>query len=239
MRKRPIMMILIPAYIAVFAGMLFTTTMYDNAADAIAENTPLTKRHRVVIDAGHGGMDGGATSCSGVLESKLNLDIAFRLNDLFHLLGIDTVMIRNGDYSVYTQGATIAQQKVSDLKQRVQISNTTKNAFVISIHQNYFPDSRYYGPQIFYAKTEGSLTVAGKLQNTLNLTLAKGCKRKEKQANGIYLMEHLTCDGILVECGFLSNPAEEGKLLSANYQKQICSVIACVIANHFNSQQLS
>ena len=239
MRKGSLQLILIPVYIAVFVAMFFAALSYENAVDTITENAPLPDRQCVIIDAGHGGIDGGATSCSGVLESTINLDIALRLNDLFHLLGIDTVMIRSGDNSVHTQGQTIAQQKISDLKQRVQIANSTNNAFVVSIHQNYFPDSRYYGPQIFYANTPESRSLAEKLQNTLNTTLGQGSNRKQKPANGIYFMEHINCGGVLIECGFLSNPEEERKLLTSDYQKQLCCVLASVLANQLNSQQLS
>ena len=76
----------------------------------------------VVIDPGHGGVDGGATSCSGILESNINLDISLRLNDLMHLLGINTIMIRDTDKSVYTNGETIGQKKISDLQERYMLS---------------------------------------------------------------------------------------------------------------------
>ena len=239
MKNKAVKLSLITAYIAAFSMMLLSAVTYENTINVIAEKSAVAKRHCIVIDAGHGGLDGGTTSCSGVLESKINLDIALRLNDLLHLLGVDTVMIRNGDYSVHTQGQTIAQKKVSDLKNRVRIVNTTNNAFLVSIHQNYFPDSRYYGPQIFFANTFDSEAVAEKFQKTLNSALSPGSKRAHKQAKGIYLMENITCDGILVECGFLSNPEEEQKLLSPTYQKKLCCVLASVVTNHLNSQQLS
>jgi len=237
MNKRSVRMLLFPAYIAVFSAMFLFARTYNYAVNTVTENAPIADRHCIIIDAGHGGIDGGATSCSGVLESKINLDIAHRLNDLLHLLGKDTVMIRTGDYSVHTQGQTIAQQKISDLKKRVQIANTTSNAFLISIHQNYFHDSRYYGPQIFYANTPESKAIAEKLQHTLNTSLCCGSNRKVKPANGIYLMENITCNGILIECGFLSNPEEESLLLSAAYQKNLCCVLASAITNHLISQQ--
>ena len=117
----------------------------------------------VVIDAGHGGIDGGATSCTGSLESHINLEIATRLNDLLHLLGVNTHMIRNSDISVYTSGTSIAEKKASDLKERVRIINQTENAFLISIHQNYFPQNQYHGAQVFYRSTEESKNFATEL----------------------------------------------------------------------------
>lgn len=238
MNKRTIGL-LIPTYTIVFLAMFFGASTYKKATEVLAVTEALAGRRCIIIDAGHGGIDGGATSCSGVLESQINLDISLRFNDLLHLLGVDTVMIRNGDYSVYTQGKTIAQQKVSDLKKRVHVANTTQNAFLVSIHQNYFQDSRYYGPQVFYANTPGSNTAAAMLQNSLNAALSQGSKRKQKPAKGIYLMDNITCDGILIECGFLSNPAEEKKLLSPAYQKKLCCVLASVLTNHLIPKQLS
>ncbi len=182
-----------------------------------------------MIDAGHGGEDGGATSCTGVLESNLNLEIALRLNDLYHFLGYDTIMVRTNDTALHTQGNTIAARKASDLKARVAIANSTEKCIWISIHQNYFHDERYSGAQVFYADTEDSDIIGKQLQSNLVRTINPGSKRQAKKANGVYLFEHMQCTGILVECGFLSNREEEAKLRSANYQKQLCCVIGATI----------
>ena len=185
----------------------------------------------IVLDAGHGGEDGGATSCTGVLESGINLEITLRLRDLLHLLGRETRMIRTSDISVYTKGGSIAQKKMSDLKERVRIVNTTPNAMLLSIHQNNFSDSRYSGAQVFYADTQGSERLAKVLQCALISSLNKGSNRKCKQSDGVYLMEHISCPGILVECGFLSNPAEEARLRSPDYQRKLCCVIAATVSS--------
>ena len=196
----------------------------------LKENSPTNERTCIVIDAGHGGIDGGATSCNGALESTINLEIAFKVNDLLHLLGIDTLMIRTTDESVHITGETIAAQKISDLKQRVKIVNQTKNAILISIHQNYFSDSRYNGAQVFYSTTMHSDILAKEMQANLNKTLITGTRRQATKADGIYLMQNINCIGILVECGFLSNPEEEARLRSDAYQKKISSVIASTIS---------
>lgn len=239
MKKQTISTVLCPLYIVAFAAMFCAAFAYSKVADSAVENAPFADRHYIVIDAGHGGIDGGTTSYTGVPESTINLQIALCLNDLLHLLGVETVMIRDGDYSVYTQGQTIAQQKVSDLKQRVHIVNTTTNAFLISIHQNHFQDSRYFGPQVFYPAAGNSKAVAQKMQAALNATLSPGSNREHKAASGIYLMEKITCDGMLIECGFLSNPAEEHKLLDPEYQKKLCCVIASVSTNYLFDQQIA
>ncbi|MBQ8834548.1 MAG: N-acetylmuramoyl-L-alanine amidase [Oscillospiraceae bacterium] len=189
----------------------------------------MEREHCIVIDAGHGGIDGGATSCTGKLESTFNLEIALRLNDLLHFLGYETKMIRTTDTSVYTKGETIAQKKISDLKERVRMVNETENALLVSIHQNNFSDGRYSGAQIFYADTEGSQLLAKQLQDAFVSTLNPGSNRQSKQSSGVYLMEHIDCTGVLVECGFLSNAQEEAKLRSPDYQQRLCCVIAATM----------
>ena len=204
----------------------------SRAATTMAESAPIKDRYCIIIDAGHGGVDGGATSCSGVLESQLNLEIALRLNDLLNLLGFDTKMIRTEDISVYTEGETIAAKKVSDLKQRVKLVNGTENAVLISIHQNYYSESRYHGAQVFYSVHETSKQLSVQLQKGFAAT---GSTRSAKPADGVYLMEKVKCPAALVECGFLSNPTEEAKLRSAEYQKIIAAVIAASMSTFLNT----
>lgn len=189
----------------------------------------------IVIDPGHGGVDGGATSCTGKLESAYNLEIALRLNDLFQLLGYDTYMIRTQDVSVYTSGTSIAQKKISDLKERVRIANETENALLLSIHQNTFPDSRYSGAQVFFGNAEESRHLAEQLQKMFVQTLNPGSRRQAKKSSGIYLMEHIRCPGVLIECGFLSNPKEEANLNRKEYQQQLCCVIVSAVGSFLSN----
>lgn len=184
----------------------------------------------VIIDAGHGGIDGGATSCSGVLESTINLQIARRLEDLMRFMGYQTRMIRTTDTSIHTQGNTIAAQKLSDLKERVRIVNETEDALLVSIHQNTFSDSRYAGAQVFYANTEGSKELAAAMQDAFTATVNPESKRKSKGASGVYLMEHIQKPGVLIECGFLSNVQEEAQLRDPAYQRKLCCVIASTVS---------
>lgn len=201
----------------------------SQAVTTLGESAPVAREHTIIIDAGHGGIDGGATSCTGILESTINLQIALRLDDLMHFLGYQTYMIRTTDTSIYTQGNTIAAQKVSDLKERVRIVNETEDAILISIHQNTFSDSRYGGAQVFYPKTDGSKELASAMQGALITIANPDSKRVCKKADGVYLMEHIEQTGILIECGFLSNPEEEALLRSADYQKKLCGIIAATV----------
>ena len=222
-------------YCLTIGGLLLAVIWGSRAITVISENMPVERQHCIIIDAGHGGEDGGATSCTGKLESSFNLEISLRLNDLLHLLGYDTAMIRTSDVSIYTKGETIAQKKVSDLKERVRIANETENALLLSIHQNTYPESRYSGAQVFYANTAGSQQLAKELQSGFAATVNQGSNRKSKKSDGIYLMEHISCTGILVECGFLSNPEEEARLRSMEYQKKICCVIASSVSTYLSN----
>lgn len=225
----------IPFYLLVIIGFIGVVNWFNNATTTAIQTKPVYREHTFIIDAGHGGIDGGATSCTGVLESKVNLQIALRLNDLMQLLGHNTVMIRTTDTSIYTEGNTIAAQKLSDLKERVRIINETQNGILISIHQNTFSDSRYGGAQVFYANTQGSRELAKALQDNLKSALNPGSSRISKKASGVYLMEHIERPGVLIECGFLSNPEEEVKLRSEEYQKALCCVIAASVSSHLNT----
>ena len=226
MKEMKLLRSLAPVYVLIVFCFLFAAIGGSRAITVIAENTPVTGRKCVVIDPGHGGEDGGAVSCTGVTESTFNLDIALRLRDLMHLLGMDTVMTRDTDRSIHTDGETIAARKVSDLKERVRLANGIENAILVSIHQNHFPDSRYSGAQVFYKPNNESAELAARLQTAFVQTINYGSNRKSKKADGIYLMEKVQLPAIFVECGFLSNYQEEAKLRDDQYQKQVAAVIA-------------
>lgn len=221
--------VFMPLYAMVLLGTLLLALFANKAVTTIAESTSLQNRHCIIIDAGHGGVDGGATSCTGILESQINLDIALRLDDLLHLLGYRTLMIRTEDVSIHTQGDTIAAKKISDLKERVRIVNSTENAILLSIHQNYFPEGKYHGAQVFYPATAGSKELGQTLQKNLISALNKTSNRQAKKVSGVYLMEHIQCTSVLIECGFLSNPEEEANLRNAEYQKKLCCVLAASV----------
>lgn len=219
-----------PLYLISTMVVISICTFGSRAVTAVWENSALQRQNVIVIDAGHGGEDGGATSCTGMSESQINLEISLRLNDLFRFLGYETKMIRTTDISVYTEGNTIAAKKASDLKQRVKLVNETEGALLISIHQNIFPDSRYSGAQVFYK--EDSNILAQSLQTAFTSHLNPGSRRKSKKAEGIYLMQHIKKPGILVECGFLSSPEEEYQLRTGEYQQKLCTLIVTTVSNY-------
>lgn len=221
---------MVPLYLVVCAVILLLTAAGNRAVTVMAQSAPVEDRLCIIIDAGHGDPDGGAVSCTGVSESGINLEISQRLRDLLHLLGYDTMMTRTTASSVYTQGDTIGEKKVSDLKERVRMVNAVEDSILLSIHQNHYSDSRYSGAQMFWADTEGSKELAEALQSAFVSHLNHGSNRAAKKCQGIYLMEHIECPAVLVECGFLSNPAEEASLRDEEYQKKICCVIVSALS---------
>lgn len=223
-----------PLYLLMSLAVTAVAVGGSRAVTAVAENMPIVRRSIIVIDAGHGGEDGGAVSCTGALESHINLQVAVRLDALLHLLGYETLLIRSTDTSVHTEGTTVAARKASDLRQRVRTVNQTENALLISIHQNLFADSRYSGAQVFFNSQPGSRELAQSVQAAMIAALNPQSNRRIKQSQGIYLMQYINKPGILVECGFLSNPEEEAKLRAGEYQKKICCVIASSVAQFLN-----
>ena len=171
---------------------------------------------RLVLDAGHGGEDGGAVSLTGVPESQINLAITLRMEEILALCGIPTQPLRRQDISLYSEGAgSLREKKVSDLHNRVKEIQREENTVLVSIHQNSFPQGKYHGTQVFFAPTAGSQALAEAVQQAVRTALQPDNQRNAKEIpKEIYLMNHITCPAILVECGFLTNPKEEAHLLT-------------------------
>jgi len=184
--------------------------------------------HTLVIDAGHGGEDGGAVSVSGVSESVLNLAVAKRLDEILGLYGVPSVMLRQEDVMLSDPGGrTMRERKVSDLHNRVKAVEDAENAVLISVHQNSFTDSKYSGAQVFYAPTADSQAFAERTQELLRVQLSPGNDRKAKPIpQSVYLMNHISCKAILVECGFLTNPEEDRLLQTPEYQLKLAATLA-------------
>lgn len=178
----------------------------------------------IVIDAGHGGEDGGASAADGTLEKDINLSISMKLSSMLQLYGFDIKNIRDTDISIYDDTAdTIFNKKVSDLKNRVKIFNSSQNNIVISIHQNKFEESKYYGTQVFYSSNDdkSALLAENIKTSVVSLLQNENTRQCKKAGSEIYVLNNAEVPAVLVECGFLSNPNEAEKLKSEDYQKQI------------------
>lgn len=183
----------------------------------------------IVIDAGHGGEDGGAVAADGTAESGVNLAVALRLDALLRFLGEDTLLTRTDERAIYSADAqTLRQKKVSDLQNRVTLVNAQENAVLVSIHQNSLPsDTRVRGAQAFYGRQQGSDALARSVQAQLNAAVnGETAKTEKAMDDAIYLIKNVTCPSILVECGFLSNPAEAALLQTPAHQLRLAAAIA-------------
>lgn len=182
----------------------------------------------LVLDAGHGGEDGGAVSITGVPESEINLSIVLKLRDILGLYGVDPILLREEDVSLHDGDAnTLREKKRSDLKNRVEAIEAVEGGTLLSIHQNTYTSSRYRGSHVFYAPTEGSQPLADHFQNSIKAALQPENERAVKRIpDTVYIMNHITCPAILIECGFLTNPEEEALLRDEDYQRRLSAVIA-------------
>ena len=184
----------------------------------------------IILDAGHGGSDGGAVSADGTPESGINLAIALRLRDFFSLVGQQTMLTRTGEASLADAGSeTLRKEKVSDTKNRVVLINSVTNGRLISIHQNTLPGHPgVHGAQVFYGKLPDSDACAASVQQALNDTInIDNTKVSKPIGSDIYIMAHAQCPAILVECGFLSNSSETALLLTPEYQTKLAVAIGC------------
>lgn len=209
------------------ALMAQTLSWYAKKSTPAVEPIVVGTAGTLILDAGHGGEDGGAVSLTGVPESQINLEIVQRMEDLLGLYGSAPVLLREEDVSLHDDTAvTLREKKVSDLKNRAEMIAAQENAVLISIHQNTYTDGQYRGTQVFYAPTEGSKELAAQLQQTVRSALQPENSRQEKAIpNTVYLLNHITCPGVLVECGFLTNGEEEALLREAGYQKKLAAAL--------------
>lgn len=188
---------------------------------------PMEQQAVLIIDPGHGGADGGAVAADGTKESELNLQISMKIKSLSDLLGIKSVIIRETEELPYPESAgTIAEKKVWDQHRRLQLINFYDEAVLISVHQNFYPDSRPAGPQVLYSDMPEAKALGEICHDLLNSNLCPQNRRVASPASDkIYLMKNAKCPAILVECGFLSNPSELQLLKDNTYQKKLAAII--------------
>lgn len=205
---------------------LFCLHLQSDRADPVFAPAHRQK-HVLLIDPGHGGEDGGAVSVSGVPESGINLSIALKCEQLAGLYGIPVQLLRTEDTSLAdAEAETLREMKRSDLEKRVEIVNSTENALLLSIHQNNFTQPEYYGAQVFFRPEQQSQLWASRTQEQLRNCIDPENRRQPKEIpEDIYLMSHIDCPAILVECGFLSNPEEDQLLQTSTHQCLLAAVM--------------
>lgn len=223
--------------VVMFSGLAFVA--YGKISDHML-SARKDKQYTVVLDAGHGGEDGGAVGVDGIYEKNINLSIALKLRDLLESAGYKVIMTREEDTAIYDDSAgTLRQKKKSDLRNRLEMikSNTNDDTIFISIHQNKFTNSKYSGSQIFYSKNNPlGQELANYVKQSITGLIQPDNTREIKPADKtIFLLHNAEIPAIIVECGFLSNEEEAHKLTDKNYQDQIAFCVFCGTVNYFTN----
>lgn len=248
-RKSPSLPYLIPLLLACTALFALTAYLLGGSPTARADRKPLTEAAGtveepsgndppitcIVIDAGHGGEDGGTSSAAGVLEKDLNLSVAFALRDLLEAAGVPVVMTRTEDKLLYDRGVDFqGRKKVLDLAARRLIAEKVNAearegggvSLFISIHMNAFPQPQYSGMQVWYGTGHPlSAEVAGSIQAASLAVMPENHRKIKAAGSNIYLLDRIKSPAVLVECGFLSNPAEAERLSREEYRYAVAAVI--------------
>ncbi|MDD6806847.1 MAG: N-acetylmuramoyl-L-alanine amidase CwlD [Oscillospiraceae bacterium] len=234
-------------FIASFLGFLFliplcfiliSITQKVNLAsgNSTEDSTVLT----VIIDAGHGGEDGGAVGVDGTLEKNLNLDVALKVANLLKQNGVNVVLTRTSDISLHSDEAkTVREKKVSDIHNRFSMIENTKSCIFVSIHMNKFADSSCKGAQTFYSpNNEESIILASFIQNRIKNEIQKENDRKiKKSGSSIFLLYNATVPAVLVECGFISNNEELKLLKTEEYRDKMSVSIYNGIMDYLNKEE--
>lgn len=229
------------ASVIVFSAILIASVLtgihYSTLSVATAKIKP--GEITVIIDAGHGGADGGAQSETGILEKDINLSIANKLGYILSALGYKVIYTREDDEIPYGSNCiTIRQKKVWDIQNRMKIMNEHPNSIFISIHQNFFSQEKYKGAQVFYSPNHAeSRLIAECIQNTIVSNLQRDNYRQISQSvKDIYLLQNASVPAVMVECGFLSNNEEARLLADDAYQSEIALSVAEGIIRYLNDK---
>lgn len=200
-----------------------------------ANNPQHSSEILIVLDAGHGGNDPGKVGVNGTLEKDINLCMVLKLRTLLEQEGYLVSLTRDSDDNLSTSSDSTKSCKISDMRNRVSMIEDCHPTFVISIHQNSYPDENVSGPQVFYyTDSTCGMKLASCLQDSLNTNTSTSGKREIAANDSYYILKKTPTPTVIVECGFLSNPYEESLLCDSNYQDELCHAIILGIKNYLN-----
>lgn len=224
--------------VALATAICFTVIKkYDKNVAKVDSENYLRRKPVIILDAGHGGEDGGAVASDGTNEKDINLAITKDISALFEVFAINYVAVRTEDVSVGDNDLpTLRERKRSDIKNREELVNSTPEAVFLSIHQNMYDAAKYRGTQVFYgAQNPNSEILAQEIQDAVKNRLQPDNTRRIKPSgDNIYLLYNAKAPSVMVECGFLSNPEELALLKDDNYRKQISYSIFCGLQSYLN-----
>lgn len=225
--------------VSVCVGFSYLNQKKSSVDFTFTSTTPSKSSKIVILDAGHGGMDGGCTAADGSVEKDINLNILLNLRDMLVASGYTVEVTRDSDKSIHDKGVEgIANQKSSDMDNRLALFNKYDNAICVSIHQNQFTDSKYSGAQMFYADTNSkSETLARLMQDKFVEYLQPNNVREIKLCGKeLFLCYYSENPTVMAECGFLSNLEEAEKLKSKEYQKEVAFTLYSAICEYYSIQ---
>lgn len=181
----------------------------------------------IVLDAGHGGMDSGAVGIHGEYEKDINLAIVMDLKQLLEFSGFNVVLTRDSDVSIHDKDVTgTRNQKVSDMENRLNIIKSYSDCIFISIHQNKFTDSKYFGAQMFYNNNNpNNQLLAQLMQDCFGVLQPENDRQIKLTGDELYLFKTTMTPSVLIECGFLSNENDANNLSDSEYQKRVAFTI--------------
>lgn len=233
MKKDKITYILIIGLFTVYVILIIAA--FYNLENYSSVNTYAVNDVTVILDAGHGGEDGGAVA-NGIIEKNINLSITKKLGGLLKSAGFNVQYTRSNDTMLNADGSTLRERKISDMKNRLSMFNSDENNVVISIHQNKFTQESYSGTQIFYSPNNvNSARLSEAIRENIVALLQPQNKRETKKADrGIYLLYNTTTPAVLVECGFISNAQEALKLKDNTYQNKIAFTVFSGFLEYYN-----
>lgn len=232
-------LICLAALVCTVGAVAKLSASYDKGVIPASLNYSAQKAPVIVIDAGHGGIDGGCSTADGVPEKGINLSILQRLRDMLEISGYQVVVTRDKDVSIHDKGVEgIANQKSSDMDNRLEIFNKYENAICISIHQNQFTDSKYNGAQMFYSGTnDASQRLADIMQGKFVEYIQPDNKRETKLCGKeLFLCYFSKNPTVMAECGFLSNPEEAELLKTEEYQTKVAFTIYSAVNEFLNTK---
>ena len=229
----------ITAVLAVVLSVAVLSTAVTTGYKYISVSAAYKNRNTVILDAGHGGFDGGAVASDGTVEKDINLKITLASAKFLRQSGFNVILTRENDVSTDdVETEKISTRKKSDLKNRLNLMKDYKDAVFVSIHLNKFTTSAANGSQVFYSRSEESKRLGDCIQKSIVAKLQPENTRVNKLAtSSTYLLYNATVPSVLVECGFLSNKSELEKLKDQDYQNKMAFSIYCGILEYFKGEK--
>ena len=224
--------------VSIILSIFFSTILNKSNDDTINTSSIPVSSHTFTFDAGHGIPDEGAQNENGLTEAGINLKIALKVQKLLEVSNCTVILTRSDENGIYDiDSKTLREMKVSDMKNRVKIGNSSDSDIFVSIHLNKIPQNQYYGWQTFYKKnSEEGKKLSNYIQENLNQSIQIENKRVPQTISGKYIIENLEIPTVIVECGFLSNPTEANLLTQNDYQDKIAWGIYCGIMDYFDNK---